>query len=643
MKDEASPTMSNDSQDPAGLRQFDVPAFDDWQRAALESLKRPSLAHLSSAACGNIPVEPIYPFDAAALAEAVHDAPPGHFPFRRGSDAQPGWRVSVSPTATTPEAANRMLRDDLEGGADALVLRLGVGPGRLPVRGAADVAQLLTDIPLDEVFLWIDMGSDAAQIVPWLRAHLDATGTSPAALRGCAGPSLFDVAARTGALPNDMTTHYDDAARWLRDGFVAPGALRTLMATASPWHDAGAHVVDELAALLSQSAELIRAMRLRDVTADAAVSAVGLQFSVGTSFFISIAALRALRQLYAAVGRAFGAADAACRPMVHAVVSTRHFALLDAHTNILRTTTAAFSAVLGGAQSIETVPHDALSPQSSGHARRIARNIQLVLSAEAKVTDTGDPTGGARLIESLTDEIADRAWQRFQELEAAGGFARALQSGDLARDVARTAAERRDRVATRQDGIVGVSVYAAAETLPPLDDPDGDTAVPAPCADCDAIVPVYPIRLSHDFENLRREVQQRPVPPVVFLALYAAPKDAHRLRAEFAQGFFATAGIKAIKSPVFDDIASLRDACQQRPADLVVLCSADDAYPQLAAKVVPDIKRELPQTRVVIAGRPGAHESAYRDAGVDAFVHLGCDVPQTLRALLNLDAAKEMP
>jgi methylmalonyl-CoA mutase len=137
---------------------------------------------------------------------------------------------------------------------------------------------------------------------------------------------------------------------------------------------------------------------------------------------------------------------------------------LDPHVNILRATIACASAGLGGADSIAVVPHTAVNGLPDAHARRIARNVQVVLMEESSLARVADPAGGSFALETLTRELGAKAWSLFQEIEAKGGMAEALASGFIADGISRVAEARGRLIADKKMPLTGVTSFAAPAT-----------------------------------------------------------------------------------------------------------------------------------------------------------------------------------
>ena len=229
------------------------------------------------------------------------------------------------------------------------------------------------------------------------------------------------------------------------------------------------------------------------------------QLGIGENFFMEIAKFRAIKSLWAQVLRAFGVSTQDQRLWLHARSGLRNKTRRDRHVNLLRLTSEALAAAMGGVDSIWLPAFDAALETSDAFSRRLSRNLQLILQEEMQLTQLIDPAGGAWHVERLTDQLARRAWARFQEIEAQGGMLAALQSGAIQADIATVAQQRQNDLNNSDKILVGANAYVNdAESLPGTQAPK--TAVSGE-ADADeiSITPLRPLRLAEAFEKPQSE------------------------------------------------------------------------------------------------------------------------------------------
>ena len=249
------------------------------------------------------------------------------------------------------------------------------------------------------------------------------------------------------------------------------GALRRCVALAQTWPDfralavnaayfgnAGATGRQQLAYGLSTAAALLATLSDAATPLAAVAGALHWHVAVGPSYFPELAKLRALRRLWPTLLHAYGLPPAAAATLrVHAATATWTQTTLDPHTNLLRATTEAMSAVLGGADSLSVGTFDSLYAVPNEFSGRLARNLSLVLREEANFGAVQDPAAGSYFVETLTDELARAAWALFQQTEAAGGLPEARPL--VLEAVHATATATFQRIAAGKQVVVGTNRF----------------------------------------------------------------------------------------------------------------------------------------------------------------------------------------
>jgi methylmalonyl-CoA mutase len=408
---------------------------------------------------------------------------------------------------------------------------------------------------------------------------------------------LAGLDAQTAAAPGAFPFVRGDTAAWQAvDAPVQPAdAVR-----ADRFHEAGATAVQELGYAIAQGIDRVASLVAGGHTPDAAARSLSFVFAVGSTYFLEIAKLRAARLLWGQAVAAFGPATPDAGAMrLHVRTARANKSSYDEYTNLLRVTTEAMSAAIGGA--------DTLLVEAYGFDPHLGLNVQRILEEESHLDVVADPAGGSYFIEHLTDALAREAWAIVQQVEAAGGFATVLDAGLVTDAIARSRAAKEKAVASRRRTLVGVNNY------PDLGEKTPSTEA-LPGGDGDARLPAF--RMAEPFERIRertlRHAQKTGAYPKVLL-LTRGDVKMRTARANFCLNFFGCAGFDVVQS---EDLAVA--------ADLVVLCSSDPEYPALAADVVPRVSAP-----VIVAGNPKEQEPLTA-AGVQGFVHLGSDAVATL-------------
>ena len=433
--------------DPAFAAGFPAVAEADWIRLVERALKGGSVDRLVSRTYDGISIAPLY-------ARATGRAP-------LASAHRGAWDMLARIDHPHPGDANAQALTDLENGATGLHLVFRNGEGAhgfgLPCDAEA-VDRVLESIVLQTgVPIEIDAGRDAAEVARHVATIVEARGLEPSALQVHFGLDPVGDAARGGdaAIPPSIATLVKD----LRGrGFVAPAVT----ADGRVIHDAGGSEAQELAFVLGSALAMMRHLHDAGLSLDDARGAISFRLTADADQFLTIAKFRALRLLWSQIERACGLSQ---KPvLIHAETAWRMMTQRDAFVNMLRATTGAFSAGLGGADRLTVMPFTQAIGLPDAFARRLARNVQLVLIEEANLARVVDPAAGAGGYETLTDEIASAAWTLFQESEKAGGMLAFLP--DLSSRVAAVRAERCKNVARRKDPLTGATEFPNLNEMP---------------------------------------------------------------------------------------------------------------------------------------------------------------------------------
>jgi methylmalonyl-CoA mutase len=361
-----------------------------------------------------------------------------------------------------------------------------------------------------------------------------------------------------------------------------------------------------------------------------ALPKISVALAADADQFSTIAKLRAARKLVWRVADACGAGDAAARVQFACPTSYRMMAKRDPWTNILRTTIACAGAAIGGADAICVLPFTFALGKPDAFARRVARNIQIVCQEESHLGRVTDPAGGSWYVEQLTDELAKKGWEIFQDIEARGGMLPGLTTGYVQEMIEQTAQARAKQIATGRVELTGVSAF-------PILGDDGIKAEawPEPAAAPHGTPEIEVRRLNmhrtgEAFEALR-DASDAKGGFKVFLASMGEIAE-HNLRSTWIKNYLAAGGIAAVMSDGYKTPEEAAAAFKASGAKAACICSSDAVYADLAEATAKDLK-DAGASLVLMAGRPGDKEAALKAAGVDQFLFAGADAVATLKGL----------
>ena len=594
---------------------------NDWRKLVETALNGASFdKKLVSQTYDGLRIEPLYPRKVSA-------------PVVAGRPAAP-WQVTQRVDHPDAKAANKQALDDLESGATglSLVFAGSVGAYGYGLDGTKEaIAAVLDGVYLDAgIALELDLSPQHKDAGQNLAAVLEERSIAPGKTQIRFGYDPLGAKARSGSSP----LPWPQIAK-LFAGIVADLSDRGLpgpfaVADGRIVHAAGGSEAQELAFVIANAVEYMRAFTQAGTSLDAARGLVWFRLAADADEFLTLAKFRALRKLWARIEEASGLSP---RPVfVSAETAWRMMSTRDPYVNMLRTTIAVTSAGVGGANAISALPFTIALGLPDAFARRVARNMQLVLLEESNLYRVTDPAAGAGGIEAMTTEMAKIAWTLLQEIEAAGGAAIAIEQGFVQKKVAATRAERLKAVARRRGSLTGVSDYPDLRELPVkvLDVPRVSVP-PMPASITFEGLP--PMRLAEPFEALRdasdRILTKTGTRPKVFLVNLGKLSD-FTARATFAKNFYEAGGIEAVTNDGFKSQADMVAAFKAAGAKLACLCSSDKVYESEAAGAAKTLAAS--GAVVHLAGRPDANEQRLRQAGVTDFIYMGCDALSTLQA-----------
>ena len=597
---------------------------DDWLALVERTLRGRGVGELSSVTRDGIEVRPLYT-DGPAPPAAARTADPAR--AEHGWDVRVCHRVEAGAGPGTLDALHDLIADDLAGGATSLELNVGAG---------------VTVDDLDRVLAVVDLADTAVALAPLAELSAAEALAGLAARRDSAlvaGSSLgLDPAGewgRSGRLVDSAA-----AAAWATEtaqssGGLGPG-VRAFTVDATRYVDAGATEAQALGWATATGIEYLRGLVEAGLPVDAAAGLIGFRFAATADQFVTIAALRAARVMWARVVTASGGSQGAGRQYQHAVTAASGYSRRDPWVNLLRGAAAAMAAGVAGADAVTVLPFDHASESAGSDddpGRRLARNTQLLLLEESHLARAGDPAGGSFYVESLTDELARTAWSILQSTEAAGGIGAMAADGSLQAAIDQQWEARLEGLRTRREPLTGVSEY------PLLDDVGaghnhGDVAAAAELG-----LPVR--RLAQPFEDLRDAADRHRLAtgdrPEVWVAALG-PATAHSTRTAWVQNLLAVGGIEARGGEGVDSpIAAAADFAASGLA-AAVIAGSDDWY----LKRGPATASALSEAGAALVAAvcepatPAGLLDDMRAEGVSEFWHEGIDIVAVLRRLHHI-------
>ncbi len=568
-----------------------------------------------------------------------------------------GWKIAQEVASPqTVDAAAEILAGR-ESGVELFWLKLrrrteagrhkseapGVGTGIETVDSKA-VKDLLEALGTESEVV-LDSGGEASELAAQWIAGAQDLGLDVGELKGSFGHDPLAALATTGTLSGSL----EEAFRQVQDLMAWAGGeapeMRCLLVSSVPYHDAGCTIAEELAFSLATGVEYLRRLTDGGIPLEIVTQHFDFRFSVGRDLFLEIAKLRAMRILWSKVLEAWDHGLAIPRLRIHARASSREMTQLDPWMNLLRGGAQGCSAILGGADSLVTMPFDEVAGGPHESSRRLAVNAQHVLRAEANLARVADPAGGSWYLEALTDQLARTAWGSFREIEGQGGMARCLLQGLVAEWILDSAAKRLRAVHLRTEPIVGVSGFVNLETevvdgVATGDEAEAEspTSGPSEAFASEAAgrlrgsrLPLAALRIAERFEALRGasdrwlvETGSRPTAGLV------NPGDLPRIdqRMAFVRRLLAAGGIDSL------EVGSSATLTQTEGLHIAVFF-LEGTTPTAEIRDLAQRCRDGGVSQILASTSENIEEEARRPFVFDGLLFEGCDVFATLRSLLE--------
>ena len=452
----------------------------DWQELASKELRDKPLESLNKETLEGITVQPLY------TQEDIQDLPhmgnlPGFAPFTRGVKAtmytgRP-WTIRQYAGFSTAEESNAFYRKNLAAGQQGVSVAFDlathrgydsdhprvegdVGKAGVAIDSVEDMKILFDGIPLDQVSVSMTMNGAVIPILANFIVAGEEQGVSRVALSGTIQNDIL----KEFMVRNTYVYPPEPSMRIVADiiEYTSNEMPKFNSISISGYHmqEAGANLVQELAYTLADGREYVRAAIARGMNVDKFAGRLSFFFAIGMDFFMEIAKLRAARLLWSRIMDEFDPKDPRSKMLrTHCQTSGVSLQEQDPYNNVIRTAYEAMSAVLGGTQSLHTNALDEAIALPTEFSARIARNTQLVLQEETRVTDVVDPLAGSYYVEKLTHDLAEAAWKLIEEVEDMGGMTKAVASGLPKLRIEESAAKRQAMIDRGQEVIVGVNKY----------------------------------------------------------------------------------------------------------------------------------------------------------------------------------------
>ncbi|MEK8048997.1 methylmalonyl-CoA mutase [Ideonella sp. DXS22W] len=460
--------------------EFTPASLEQWQKAAAKSAPGGDVGTLNWVTPEGITVKPLYTAaDTANL--PFTNTLPGFEPFIRGPQAtmyavRP-WTIRQYAGFSTAEESNAFYRKALAAGGQGVSVAFDlathrgydsdhprvtgdVGKAGVAIDSVEDMKILFDGIPLDKVSVSMTMNGAVLPVLAGYVVAAEEQGVSQDKLSGTIQNDIL----KEFMVRNTYIYGPEPSMRIIGDiiEYTAKNMPKFNSISISGYHmqEAGANQALELAFTLADGKEYVKTALAKGLDVDDFAGRLSFFWAVGMNFYLEIAKMRAARLLWTRIMKGFNAKNPKSLMLrTHSQTSGWSLTEQDPYNNVVRTAIEAMAAVFGGTQSLHTNSFDEAIALPTEFSARIARNTQLIIQEETHICNVVDPWAGSYMMESLTQDMADKAWAIIEEVESMGGMTKAVDSGWAKLKIEASAAEKQARIDSGKDVIVGVNKY----------------------------------------------------------------------------------------------------------------------------------------------------------------------------------------
>jgi methylmalonyl-CoA mutase len=620
-------TLYMDQNKKTGLfTDFPPVSTKEWEEKILEDLKGADYEKkLVWSTVEGLKIRPYY--RAEDLENLTHvKALPAQYPFVRGKKVKDNnWIIRQDFEEKNPSEANSRALNAIKKGTDS------VGFNTREIHDEVQLKLLLEGIDVSKIPVNFIHSKNYLALYRNFASLLEKSAQKVVDAKGSLNFDPLGYFLLYGKFYKSVDNNYNEAIELLSASLEATPEFRIINVNGQHFHNAGANIVQELAFSLAQGNEYLAALTEKSVSVDDLAPRIQFTVAVGSNYFLEIAKLRAVKMLWAKIVEQYKPqSEESMKMNIHAVTSGWNKSIYDPHVNMLRTTTEAMAAAIAGVDSMTVEPFDTTYKKSDEFSSRIARNQQIVLKNEAWFSKVADAAAGSYYIENITDAIADATWKLFVQMEEAGGFVKAVESGFIKEEIEKTCQKRDMDIAMRKQVFVGVNQYPNLQErmLNKME----------PTAKLSDLGGLRPYRGMQAFEALRMSVENHETKgfsiPKVYLFTYGN-LAMRKARATFSTNFFGCAGYQIQEAPAIKNLEDGVEKALASKAEIIVFCSSDEEYTEMipAAKA---IKEKAPETQVVVAGNPKEIMNQLSEAGVGHYIHMRTNALESLQRFNDL-------
>lgn len=423
---------------------------EQWRALIKEELKGKTYEDLLWPLAEGVTGQPDY--------SAEHAPPP--ITFIPDQNKPEPWLMAEKIKFSTPDEGNKFALRSLNQGANTLIFEG-------PIYRTEELAVLLNNIGIPYIGVFFNVTNAGNSFLLSFHEYLKSQQYPLDKIRGGLTFDPIGTLLRRGNWINNEIRDREFFSQILSQSIEMPiKQFRPVQVNGSIYHNSGADAATELACTLSHGNEYLNWHVENGGDAKQAAANLHFNFAVGRKYYSQIAKLRAFRPLWANVCDAYDVdPQLAAKTLLTAETSLRERSIRDAHTNLLRNTTQAMAAVIGGCDCLSVIPFDVDVKEANGFSQRMSRNLQLILADESGFGYVNDVAKGAYLFDRMSHDVMQSAWSIFQTIEEMGGLVESVKSGWLQNRIAKSAREESAKIELKKSVYIGANKYTNPNEL----------------------------------------------------------------------------------------------------------------------------------------------------------------------------------
>lgn len=613
--------------------------FKEWKAKAIESLRGMPFESLNSNTYEGILVKPLYTREDSTNRQPL---------TKKDAVNSNDWKISQWLSGDDAKSINKEIKHAKNRGQNSFYLTTFTF-----LKAREDFSYAFQNIDWRSDTFYFDVGEDLG-VLPLI---LEETRNRCEQQQiGTIGFDPFEEILLKGKNSRSLQKQYDFLADMMKSNEKHNSEIRCLIIKGGLYHEAGGSSLQELIYTFSQALDIVNELLNRGVSINCIARYTTVSFAIGSNFFMELAKFRAARLIWASIIHALGGNKDAQKLYLHAITSDFNKTNSDVHVNLLRTTTEGFSAAAAGVNELTISPFNSFRAEGDFLGKRIARNSQLILKEESLIARVIDPAAGSYYIESLTDELAEKAWKTIQEIDKKDGFLQLLKEGTPQKELASLLERKLNDVNMRKSILVGINAFVSPtehiklkkqvnnhrdakiqvssfqkalqvvkenNTVPIVILKNGVEQI--------GIQPIRQQRLAEHFEKLRMnsgEYHKRTgQEPKVGVIVYGKRND-YKPRLDFVSSLLAIGGIGL-------EVVHYHDREPFSSVNSVILCGKNDDYHLIDATLIREICAKG-QVHLMIVEGYKKDEKKFRELGVTSSLTTTMNAYEFLKKLQHI-------